>query len=163
MFENIYFENLLSLLVCLPLLIIFLLLFIPTKKEKFIKFYVLNSTFLVFIFSLVLWVFFRKDVGIFQFAIKLDWLTLFNINFVLGIDGISIFFILLSTFLIPTNILISWKSENRNLKFYFINLLLLEFFLLGTFCILDLLIFYIFFESILFPMFLIIGFWGKNP
>ena len=163
MFKIIDFKDLLNLLVCLPLLCIAFVLFIPKKKERFLKIFVLNATFLILSFSMLLWIIFRKDLGAFQFVTKIEWFSLFNINFTLGIDGISLFFILLSTFLIPINILISWLSEAQELKFYFFNLLLLEFFLLGTFCVLDLLLFYIFFEAILLPMFLIIGFWGKNP
>jgi proton-translocating NADH-quinone oxidoreductase chain M len=85
-----------------------------------------------------------------------------NLNLTLGIDGISIFFLLLTTLLIPICILISWNSINYKLKEYLISFLILEFLLIGVFCILDLLLFYIFFESVLIPMFLIIGVWGSR-
>jgi len=87
---------------------------------------------------------------------------MFNLNFVLGVDGISLFFILLTTLLIPLCLLISWKSVNINLKEFFLSFILLESFLIGVFCILDLLLFYIFFESVLIPMFIIVGIWGSR-
>jgi proton-translocating NADH-quinone oxidoreductase chain M len=85
-----------------------------------------------------------------------------NLNFVLGIDGISIFFVLLTTLLIPLCLLVSWKSVKINLKEFLIAFLVMEFFLIGVFCILDLLLFYIFFESVLIPMYLIVGVWGSR-
>jgi proton-translocating NADH-quinone oxidoreductase chain M len=90
------------------------------------------------------------------------WIPLLNINFTLGIDGISLFFILLTTLLIPVCLLTSWNSIQNNLKLFLLSFLIMEFFLIGVFCILDLLLFYIFFESILIPMFLIIGIWGSR-
>ena len=87
---------------------------------------------------------------------------LFNINFTMGVDGISLFFILLTTLLIPLCLLVSWDSIKFNLKEYLIAFLIMEFFLIGVFCILDLFLFYIFFESVLIPMFLIIGIWGSR-
>jgi len=109
-----------------------------------------------------LWVFFNKSTGIFQFVIKIFWLPNLNLNFILGVDGISLFFVVLTSLLIPLCFLISWNSIERNLKEYLISFLIMEFFLIGVFCILDLLLFYIFFESVLIPMFLIIGVWGSR-
>jgi NADH:ubiquinone oxidoreductase subunit 4 (subunit M) len=75
----------------------------------------------------------------------------------LGVDGISLFFILLTTLLIFLCILISWTSVEINIKEFLIAFLIMEFFLIGVFSILDLLLFYIFFESVLIPMYLIVG------
>jgi len=83
-------------------------------------------------------------------------------NIITGIDGISIFFIILSTFLIPMCLLVSWDSINKSVKLYIILFLILEFFLILIFIVLDILLFYIFFESLLIPMFLIIGIWGSR-
>jgi len=116
----------------------------------------------LFLSSLLLWIFFNKSVGTFQFVNKLLWIPVLNINFFLGIDGISLFFILLTTLLIPLCLLVSWKSIVTNIKEFLLAFLLMEFFLIGVFCILDLLLFYIFFESVLIPMFLIIGVWGSR-
>lgn len=85
-----------------------------------------------------------------------------SFNFIVGIDGISLFFILLTTFLIPVCILVGWTSIQRSVKEYCIAFLLLETVMIAAFCVLDLLFFYIFFESVLIPMFLIIGVWGSR-
>jgi proton-translocating NADH-quinone oxidoreductase chain M len=101
-------------------------------------------------------------MGTFQFVSKFLWIPTLNLNFVLGIDGISLFFVLLTTLLIPLCLLVSWKSVKANLKEFLIAFLVMEFFLIGVFCILDLLLFYIFFESVLIPMYLIVGIWGSR-
>jgi len=111
---------------------------------------------------LFLWVFFNNSIGTFQYVEKFLWIPILNINFPIGLDGISLFFILLTTLLIPLCLLASWGSIQVNLKKYLISFLVMEFFLIGVFCILDLLLFYIFFESVLIPMFLIIGIWGSR-
>jgi proton-translocating NADH-quinone oxidoreductase chain M len=154
-------KNLLIYTLMFPIFGILLLLFTPAKKEKLIKFIALNSACLSFISSLLLWGFFQKSTGVFQFVVKFFWFPSFNINFILGIDGISLFFLLLTTLLIPLCILTSW-NVGSNLKEFMIAFLALDFFLIGTFCVLDLLLFYIFFESILIPMFFIVGVWGSR-
>ena len=101
-------------------------------------------------------------MGSFQFVSKSSWIPFLNLNFSLGIDGISLFFILLTTLLIFLCILISWTSVNANIKEFLIAFLVMEFFLVGVFSTLDLLLFYIFFESVLIPMYLIVGVWGSR-
>ena len=98
----------------------------------------------------------------FQFVNKILWAPNLNINLLLGVDGISLFFIILTTLLIFLCLLSSWNSINHNLKEYLILFLIMEFFLIGVFCVLDVLLFYIFFESVLIPMYLIIGVWGSR-
>ena len=115
-----------------------------------------------FSLSLLLWGFFEKSTASFQFICTFFWLPNLNLNFTIGVDGISLFFILLTTLLIPLCLLVSWNSIIDNLKEFLISFLFLNFLLIGTFCILDLLLFYIFFESVLVPMFLIIGIWGSR-
>lgn len=139
-----------------------LLLLIPAREEKLMKIVALNFACFSFIGSLLLWGFFQKSTGAFQYVVKLFWLPSLNLNFTLGIDGISLFFLLLTTLLIPLCLLTSWNSVGFNLKEFLIAFLILDFFLIGTFCVLDLLLFYIFFESVLIPMFLIIGIWGSR-
>ena len=92
----------------------------------------------------------------------MDWFSFFNMNFYIGIDGISLFFILLTTFLVPICLLISWQSVNHLVKEFLVAFLFLETFMIAVFCMLDLLLFYVFFESVLIPMFLIIGVWGSR-
>lgn len=155
-------ENILINLFILPLIGVFLLLVTPATKHTLLKKIAFNVSCLIFIFSLFVWVFFNKCTGTFQFVVKCFWVKSLNLNLILGIDGISLFFLLLTTLLIPLCLLNSWNTVNTNLKEYLISFLLLEFFLVGVFCVLDLLFFYIFFESVLIPMFLIIGIWGSR-
>lgn len=156
------FKNLLVYILVFPIFGILIMLSIPSSKEKLLKTIALNSACLSFISSLLMWGFFQKSSGSFQFVTKFFWLFSLNLNFTLGVDGISLFFVLLTTLLIPLCLLTSWNSVSENLKEFLIAFLLLDFFLIGTFCLLDLLFFYIFFESVLIPMFLIIGIWGSR-
>src|SRR6476659_2579088 len=119
----------------------------------------LTST-VVFLISLLLWVRFDVTKAGFQFEEKLDWIPALNIGYHLGIDGISLFFFLLSTLLTPICILSSWGAVHVRVKEYMIAFLVLETFMVGMFCALDLALFYVFFEGVLIPMFLIIGVWG---
>jgi proton-translocating NADH-quinone oxidoreductase chain M len=155
-------ENLLIFILLFPIFGILVLLLIPSRDEKLLKVVALNFSCVSFIGSLLVWGFYQGAIGNFQFVVKLFWLPSLNLNFVLGIDGISIFFLLLTTLLVPLCILVSWNSISYNLKEFLIAFLILDFFLIGVFCILDLLLFYIFFESVLIPMFLIIGIWGSR-
>ena len=155
-------KNIILYLIFLPLIGVFSLLSISNFNKSLLKklgLLVSSTTFLV---SLLLWVWFDKSYGGFQFVTKIDWLPFLNINFVFGIDGISIFFIILTTFLIFICILLSWTSVNSYVKEYLIFFLTMESMLIVVFSVLDVLLFYIFFESILIPMFLIIGIWGSR-
>lgn len=155
-------NNLLLYILLFPIFGILLLFFIPSKEEHLLKVVALNSIFLSFFGSLLVWFFFNKSFGSFQFVTKFNWFPELNLSFTLGIDGISLFFLLLTTLLIPLCLLTSWNSVTIYLKEFLIAFLVLEFFLIGTFCVLDLLLFYIFFESVLIPMFLIVGIWGSR-
>ena len=157
-----YIKNLLTYILLSPLLGVFFLVITPSTNKNLLRIIALNTSCLTFILSLLLWVFFDKSVSTFQFANKFLWMPIFNINFTMGIDGISLFFIILTTLLIPLCLLVSWDSIKFNLKEYLLAFLIMEFFLIGVFCILDLFLFYIFFESVLIPMFLIIGVWGSR-
>ena len=162
---DFFFLNMTSLLVfiiVLPLIGVFLMLCVPASNHLLLKSIALNVACFLYSISLFLWVFFNKSVGSFQFVSKSLWIPFLNLNFSLGIDGISLFFILLTTLLIFLCILISWTSVNINIKEFLIAFLVMEFFLLGVFSTLDLLLFYIFFESVLIPMYLIVGTWGSR-
>ena len=119
-------------------------------------------SFFLFLISLLLWISFDKCTSNFQYVFHIQWMNPFNLNFDLGIDGISLFFIILTTFLIPLCMLISYETIVKNIKEYFIFFFLLEFCLIISFSVLDVMVFYIFFESVLVPMFLIIGIWGSR-
>jgi NADH:ubiquinone oxidoreductase subunit 4 (subunit M) len=135
---------------------------VPSSNQSLLKQIALGFSCLTFVLSLFVWVFFNKSIGTFQFVNKFFWIPILNLNFPLGVDGISLFFLLLTTLLIPLCLLTSWGTIKTDLKKYLISFLVMEFFLIGVFCVLDLLLFYIFFESVLIPMFLIIGIWGSR-
>ena len=120
------------------------------------------SSCITFIFSLFLWMQFDQSSPFFQFSTTISWFSFLNFYYTIGIDGISLFFVLLSTFLIILCILVSWESINSYTKEYLISFLLLEFLLIQVFSVLDLFLFYFYFESVLIPMFLIIGIWGSR-
>ncbi|HEX9556944.1 MAG TPA: NADH-quinone oxidoreductase subunit M [Reyranella sp.] len=120
----------------------------------------LLTSVVTFLISLLLWARFDVTKAGFQFEEKLDWVPALNIGYHMGIDGISLFFVLLSTLLTPICILSSWEAVHVRVKEYMIAFLVLETFMVGMFCALDLALFYVFFEGVLIPMFLIIGVWG---
>nr|YP_010199652.1 NADH dehydrogenase subunit 4 [Crassiphycus corneus]UAD89560.1 NADH dehydrogenase subunit 4 [Crassiphycus corneus] len=151
------------ILVCItPLLGIVALSVIPTTNRYLCRLVALNAVCLTFLFSLFLWIQFDSTTALFQFSSTYNWIPSINLYYTIGIDGISLFFILLTTLLMVLCILVSWGSVKSLIKEYLICFLLLEFFLIQVFCVLDLLWFYIFFESVLIPMFLIVGIWGSR-
>lgn len=160
--KEYFYNNYFTFILLLPLLGIITLLIIPKYNILLMKQVSLVFSSLTLILSLFLWVFFNKSVASFQQVIYFTWIPFLNINFALGIDGISLFFILLTSMLIFLCFLISWNTVSFNLKEYLLSFLILEFFLLIVFCFLDLMIFYVFFESILVPMYFIIGIWGSR-
>ncbi|NGM23712.1 NADH-quinone oxidoreductase subunit M [Roseomonas stagni] len=110
--------------------------------------------------SLVLWVRFDSASADFQFVEQAAWLPEFGVGYHMGVDGISVLFVLLSTLLTPLCILASWESVQSRVREYMVAFLVLESMMVGMFCALDFVLFYIFFEAVLIPMFLIIGVWG---
>ena len=115
---------------------------------------------ITFILSLFLWYNFNTETAEFQFVEKAEWMPGLNISYHLGVDGISMLFVLLTTLLTPICVLASWRSITTHVKEYMIAFLIMETMMVGMFSALDLVVFYIFFEGVLIPMFLIIGVWG---
>lgn len=140
----------------------FVLIFLPKENVFLIRVVGISTTFLTFFVSLILWVLFDNSTVKLQFVSEFVWLSHLNINFTLGVDGISLFFLLLTTLLVPVCLLASWNSVQIYVREYFIAFLLMEILLVLVFSVSDLLLFYIFFESVLIPMFLIIGVWGSR-
>jgi len=140
----------------------FVLFFIPSKQVQVIRMIGLSSSFFVFFCSLFLWIFFDKEYARFQFVYDFAWIPASNLNLSLGIDGISIFLVILTALLIPICLLASWSSIKTNYKEYVIAFLIMEALLILVFSVRDLLLFYICFESVLIPMFIIIGVWGSR-
>jgi NADH-quinone oxidoreductase subunit M len=153
----------LSLVTFLPLVGAFFCLVVNGPKEavdRNCRSAALITSLATFVISLILWARFDGTKASFQFEEKLDWVPSLNIGYHMGIDGISLFFVLLSTLLTPICILASWDAIQVRVKEYMIAFLVLETFMVGMFCALDLALFYVFFEGVLIPMFLIIGVWG---
>jgi proton-translocating NADH-quinone oxidoreductase chain M len=158
--------SLLSFVLFFPFLGALFLIFIPEWKSQLIKNIALNVSLFNFLISLILWVEFDNSTPKFQFfenftSFQTD-LSFSTFNLVFGLDGISLFFVILTTFLIPVCILVSWNSITAYVKEYCIAFLILESLMIAVFSVLDLLLFYIFFESVLIPMFIIIGVWGAR-
>lgn len=126
------------------------------------RYVALWTSLITFVLSLFIWFGFETGTSAFQFVEKADWLPTFGISYHMGVDGISMLFVLLSTFLTPICILASWEAITVRVKEYMIAFLVLETFMVGMFCALNLVPFYIFFEGSLIPMFLIIGVWGGS-
>nr|QPK67109.1 NADH dehydrogenase subunit 4 [Pelargonium tetragonum] len=148
-----------GLLMC-PLIGILALLFIPNSRIRLIRMIGLSSSLLTFLYSLVLWIEFDPSTAKFQFVESFRWLPYSNLSLSLGLDGLSLFFVILTTFLIPICILVGWSGMLG--KEYILAFLICSFLLIAVFSILDLLLFYVFFESVLIPMFIIIGVWGSR-
>ncbi len=118
------------------------------------------TSLIVLALSLVLWAEFDpRDAG-FQFVENIPWLADYGVGYKLGVDGISVLFVLLSTVLTPVCILASWESITKNVREFMLSFLIMETMLVGVFCALDFVVFYMFFEGVLIPMYLIIGVWG---
>ncbi|MCW8084849.1 NADH-quinone oxidoreductase subunit M [Sabulicella glaciei] len=118
------------------------------------------TSLITFALSLILWFRFDKSSPDFQFVEQLSWLPEFGVNYMMGVDGISVLFVLLSTGLTPLCILASWESVENRVREYMVAFLVLETMMVGMFCAMDFILFYVFFEGVLIPMFLIIGIWG---
>ena len=155
------FQLLNFLLIC-PLIGALVIAFTPSWNVRFIKTYALFISITNFIASLSVWLLFDTSTAKFQFVDRIAWLPFLNMNVYIGIDGISLFFIILTTFLVPVCLLVGWTNITKHVKEYCIAFLILETCMLAVFCMLDLLLFYVFFESVLLPMFLIIGVWGSR-
>ena len=127
------------------------------RNSRYIALWTSVPTFLI---SLLIWVKFDSSTANFQMTESVEWIEGTNIGYRMGVDGISIFFVLLSTLLTPICILASWEAIENRVREYMIAFLILETMMVGMFCALDILVFYIFFEGVLIPMFIIIGVWG---
>ncbi len=152
----------LSTIIFLPLvgaLFIFVLPGDDGAAKRNARYIALWTTVVTFVVSLLIWRDFDPSTADFQFVEKRDWIG-GTITYHLGVDGISMLFVILTTFLMPLCILASWRSVEERVREYMIAFLVLETLMIGVFCALDLVVFYLFFEGGLIPMFIIIGVWG---
>jgi NADH-quinone oxidoreductase subunit M len=115
---------------------------------------------ITFLLSLLIWGNFDPSTHDYQMVEQAEWFVGFNINYYVGVDGISLWFVILSTLLTVVCVISSWHSIHSRVKEFMVAFLIMDTFMVGVFCALDMVLFYIFFEGILIPMFLIIGIWG---
>ncbi len=153
---------LLSLTIFLPIIgaLVILLIKEDEKSVNNIKKVAFWTSIGVFILSLLIWLQFDSSNPGYQFEEKFRWFNDFNFYYHVGIDGISLFMVILSTFLTPLCILASWENIKKRIKEYMLAFLFLETVMIGMFASVDILLFYVFFEAVLIPMYLIIGIWG---
>ncbi|MEQ8711014.1 MAG: NADH-quinone oxidoreductase subunit M [Rhodospirillales bacterium] len=157
-------DYLLSLVTFLPIFGAVLILVLARGEQEVsyrnARWMALWTSLITFMLSLFIWGGFDNQQAGFQFVEKVEWLPSVGISYHMGVDGISMWFVMLSTFLTPICILASWKAITVRAKEYMIAFLILETMMVGMFCALDFVGFYMFFEAVLIPMFLIIGVWG---
>ncbi|MGA3193689.1 MAG: NADH-quinone oxidoreductase subunit M [Terriglobales bacterium] len=151
----------LSLVTFIPAVGGLLLLLIP-RRDRDIKVFAFVISILAFVVSLHLPVHLHRNLAGFQFEVDKPWIASPNIHYHMGIDGISVWLVVLTTFLTPLCVLISWTSIHERIKEFFVLLLLLETALIGVFTALDLFLFYFFWEATLIPMALLIGMYGHG-
>jgi len=157
--------SLVTLVGMAPLIGALLLILLPSKNTELIKRSALIITLLIAAFSVLLATRFDRDIEQFQFTQSNSWISAFNVNFAVGIDGISLVLILLSTFLVPIVILATWHESDSgrwSTKVFYILILLLETLMIGVFAATDLFLFYVFFEAMLVPIYFLIGGYGSG-
>ena len=153
--------GLLTIITWLPAVGALVLLFVPGRDDNayFVRVFTLILTTVVFVLSLYLWSQFDNSNPGFQFVENFEWIGT-SIGYRMGVDGVSILFVVLTAALLPVCILASWDPIQTRVREYMIVFLVLETLMTGVFATLDLAMFYVFFEGSLIPMFLIIGIWG---
>ena len=152
----------LSVITFLPLLGALFITFINGKRAREIKATAIFFSLITFVASLPILFEFQLNSS-FQMVEGVDWIPAFNIRYSMGVDGISLFLVLLTTLLGPIIMLSCSTNIHKRVKEFFIAMLVLETGVIGSFCALDLFLFYVFFELMLIPMYLLIGVWGSDP
>lgn len=154
-------ENcLLTATIFLPLIGSVVLLFISSEKKNLLRYTALVFSTVTFFISLFLYFGFDSTKTDFQFLTKIEWIKSLNVSYHIGIDGISLLLILLTTFITPLTLISAWESIQKKVKEFLFFFLVLETGMIGVFASLDFFLFYIFWESMLIPMYFIIGIWG---
>ncbi len=153
-------NSLLTYLILIPLIGSILVLFIKKEQVNFIKYFAAGLSTIAFLLSLVIYFQFDSANSDFQFINKIEWIKGLNIHYHVGVDGMSLLLVLLTTFLTPLTLISSWSSIESKVKEFTFFFLMLEVGMLGVFISLDLFLFYIFWEAMLIPMYFIIGIWG---
>ena len=152
----------LSVITYLPLAGIALVCCLSNKLHDLIRWTAFLTTVVTFVVSLPLYFGFDESAWQMQFVENVPWVQRFGISYHMGIDGISLLLVMLTTFLSPLAMLSTWSAVTERVKEYMICLLFLEVGMLGVFCSLDFFLFYVFWEVMLIPMYLLIGIWGHE-
>lgn len=153
-------EHILSCLVFSPLVLAVIVALIPSKLEEAVRWVAFIGSSAIFALSICMYKNFDVGNAGLQMVSQMDWLPQIGARYALGIDGISLYLILLTTFLIPIIVLSAWHAVEKDIKKYLFFMLMLESTILGAFLALDLFLFYVFWEAMLIPMFFLIGIWG---
>jgi NADH-quinone oxidoreductase subunit M len=151
---------LLTAVIFLPTLGAAALFALDRRDERRLRQVALGVAIATFLLSCLLWIGFRRDVGGMQFVELRPWIPGAGIHYHLGVDGISLLLVLLTTLLSPLCLLAAWSQVTTRVKEFLLAMLLLETAMVGVFCALDLILFFVFWEAMLIPMYLIIGVWG---
>ena len=152
-------SGILTIATFLPVAGALLLCLLPGARTREIRFVALAASLATFVVSLGIWWRFDGSSALFQYVVDVAWIPSFGIGYRMGVDGISLFLVLLSTLLTPVAIAASWSITNR-VREYFVFMLLLEAGMIGVFVALDFFLFYFFWEAMLVPMYFLIGIWG---
>ena len=153
----------LSLITWLPLVGCLVIMMVRGDEETVAsnaRWTALWTSLLVLVLSFVLWVRFDQSEPGFQFNESVEWLPDYKVGYRMGVDGISVLFVLLSTLLTPICILSAWEVIQTKVREFMMSFLIMETMMVGMFCATDFVLFYVFFEGVLIPMYLIIGIWG---
>lgn len=151
---------LLTYLLLTPIIGSILVLFFKQEQIKLIRWFALAVSTIAFVISIIIYLNFDSANPQFQFVHNVLWIDSLNISYNVGVDGISLLLVLLTTFLTPLTFLSTWKAIEKNVKMFTFSMLFLEAGMLGVFISLDIFLFYIFWEAMLIPMYFIIGVWG---
>ncbi len=153
-------EHILTLVLAAPLVGALLAILIPNDQVYGLKVFGIGASSLTFLLSVYLYIQFDGSKAEFQFVEQVQWIEGLNVSYHVGIDGISLLLIMITTFLTPLSLLASWDSIQHRIKEYVVFMLFLELGMLGVFLSIDIFLFYVFWEAMLIPMYFIIGIWG---
>jgi NADH-quinone oxidoreductase subunit M len=154
--------QLLSLLIALPVVGATALLVVDGRRESLVRNLALGIALVEFVATLVMWAHFDPSSAEFQMVQRVAWIPAFGIDYAVGVDGISLFLVVLTGFLTPIAILSTWQSVHKQTKAFYFFMLALESAMVGVFLSLDLFLFYLFWDAMLIPMYFLIGVWGYD-
>jgi NADH-quinone oxidoreductase subunit M len=156
--------SILSLVLWLPALGAVVLLALPRERELLHRQVALGASVAAFVVSLILPLTFDYDAGgsVMQFVDRMAWIPAWGVEYYLGIDGVSLWLVMLTTFIVPVTLLTTWDSIHTQVRYFLVLMLLLETAMMGVFMVLDLFLFYLFWEFTLIPMAFLIGIWGTG-